>query len=919
VATDAFNPHYWARNHVMRRRMVVAVLLSVAGASVLAAAVRIAGPDPPAADSAFVVPADAYHPAAWRTWRPVVATAGAMLLAAGLLLLCRSGSTSAARGALLLDWFLPFLRKPKKNAPPRRESLWIRAARRVVPRGWLSDPVTGKPGTVRRVLKRLGISWRSSPLRRVVQALCFVAFLWLFFYVCWPYDAQPATLGTVWRSWRPVAIDDSGAVVLACDDAQAPAPVLGDVVYVQDESRTLDDERYLGACRVEAAGPLALALRGAQELSADDLATLLALSPGPWKLVDAATQRDLGSTWQPGEPSGASVVVQAARPGEAALRPGMVLTAYDPSIEDPAEQRLVDFRVAEVARCGLLLLPQGDGARQRWETAAGRGSMWTLSQRDPTAWPAHYADNLAAKERVAAETFLILDPLVSISTALAAKAWVWSLVFAAVILLVGVLVPRGFCGYICPLGTLIDLFDWAVGRRITRFRVPDNGWWVHLKYYLLLGALVAALGGVLLTGFVAAIPIITRGMLYVLGPLHTASSRGWHNVPPLHAGHFLSLALFLGVLGLGLLRPRFWCKYVCPSGAVFSVGNLLRASQRHVESSCIHCNKCVEVCPFDAIKPDFTTRTTDCTLCQTCGGVCPTQAIKFVERWNGVQLKVLNDPPTGETRLGRRGFLSAAVGTTAATLGGLSLAGLTRAYGAGAAHSAGFLPVRPPGSVPEPQFLQLCIRCGECFKACPNDVLQPLAFQQGLEGLWTPHVVADWAGCESSCNACGQVCPTGAIRALPLEEKRVARMGLAVVNQQTCLPFAEREACQLCVDECHAAGYHAIEFTRVGTEVDERGRPLENTGFLAPVVLPERCVGCGLCQTRCYGINVAEKGLLRESAIVVLAGPGREDRILHGSYRALRQSRQEASAPQVEASGGEAYLPQHLQPHDGQQ
>ncbi len=77
----------------------------------------------------------------------------------------------------------------------------------------------------------------------------------------------------------------------------------------------------------------------------------------------------------------------------------------------------------------------------------------------------------------------------------------------------------------------------------------------------------------------------------------------------------------------------------------------------------------------------------------------------------------------------------------------------------------------------------MCIRCGECFKVCPNNVLQPEGFEQGLEGLWTPRVEANWAGCESSCNACGQVCPTGAIRALPMDEKRVARMGLAIVNR----------------------------------------------------------------------------------------------------------------------------------------
>ena len=103
-------------------------------------------------------------------------------------------------------------------------------------------------------------------------------------------------------------------------------------------------------------------------------------------------------------------------------------------------------------------------------------------------------------------------------------------------------------------------------------------------------------------------------------------------------------------------------------------------------------------------------------------------------------------------------------------------------------------------------------------------------------------------------------------------------MGLAIVNKQTCLPFAGREACQLCVDECVAAGYHAIEFTTVGTEVDKNGEPIEGSGFLAPVVLADKCVGCGLCQTRCYGINVAEKKLLAASAIIIEAGPGKEDR-----------------------------------------
>jgi ferredoxin len=530
-------------------------------------------------------------------------------------------------------------------------------------------------------------------------------------------------------------------------------------------------------------------------------------------------------------------------------------------------------------------------------------------------WPSHYADDLARKEKLAAEFFLVIDPLVSFSTALAARSWVWSLTSAAIILLVCVFIPRGFCGYLCPLGTVIDLFDWAVGKRVTRFRVADDGWWVHLKYYVLLGILVAAAGGVLISGVFAAIPVITRGLLFTLAPLQTGVLRGWHLVPPLNAGHFVSLALFAAVLGLGFLKPRFWCRYVCPSGAVFSLGNLFRVSERKVESSCIHCNKCVEICPFDAIKPDFTTRTTDCTLCQTCAGVCPTQAIKFVERWNLVQLKLPNDPPNHETALGRRGFLSASVGVAAGVAGGLGVAGATHVWGANLDDPNSWRPIRPPGSVPEQDFLQMCIRCGECFKACPNDVLQAVGFQQGLEGLWTPHVKADWAGCESSCNACTQVCPTGAIRSIPLAEKRVCRIGLAELNLQTCLPHAGKEACQLCVDECHHAGYHAIEFTRVHTESDAAGNPIEDSGYLAPVVLADKCVGCGLCQTRCYGINVADKHLLAESAIIIAAGAGKEDRVLSGSYIDLREqerTQREAEQKQIEPTAGDNYLPDFL-------
>ncbi len=520
-------------------------------------------------------------------------------------------------------------------------------------------------------------------------------------------------------------------------------------------------------------------------------------------------------------------------------------------------------------------------------------------------WPyglTHYAQGWLSREIIPAESFLNLDPLVSISTALAARTWVFSLIWAGVLLAACLVFPRGFCGYICPLGTLIDLFDWAIGRRITRLRIERDGWWINLKYYVLLGVLVSSVLGVLLSGFVAAIPVLTRGFQFLLAPVQMGGVKGWYLVPPMNAGHVFSIALFLLVLLLGLMRPRFWCRHVCPTGAVFSVFNALRVAERKVEHTCIDCEKCRQICPFDAINPaDFTTRTADCTLCQTCAGVCPTHAIKFVGRMDCGDAKPRGADATAPA-VSRRGLLAG------------TIAGAALATGIGRSRAIALPIVRPPGSVPEDAFQQLCIRCGECFKVCPNNVLQAVGFDHGLNNLWTPRVVADWSGCEPSCNLCGQVCPTAAIRPLPLDEKRAARMGLAVVNTKTCLPLAGREACQMCFDECSAAGYHAIEFHRTGVQVDNNGAPVEGSGFLSPVVLADKCVGCGLCQTRCHIINVKQKKLLALTAIEVVAGPGKEDRLSRGSYLALREAERRAAAQTAPTtqSGGDDYLPDFL-------
>lgn len=488
------------------------------------------------------------------------------------------------------------------------------------------------------------------------------------------------------------------------------------------------------------------------------------------------------------------------------------------------------------------------------------------------AWPyaTVFSENvLEDKEWLPVETFLWLDPLVGLSTSVAARQWNIALLGMAGILLLCLLSPRGFCGYICPLGTLIDGFDWLVGKRITRFRPKRPGGWVHLRYYLLTAVLVSASFGVLLSSYVAAIPVLTRGLLLTGGRLQLGLVKGWVQAGPMHGTAYLSVGLFACIFLLGLLGKRFWCRHLCPSGAVFSVFNLLRIGKRQVGPTCIDCGKCIESCPFDAIEEDYSTRALDCTFCQTCGGACPTHAIDFVMRWNREEQKESNDPSAVQRSMSRRGFVVsgiAGVGVATGMRTGLVDSSRSRAR-----------PLRPPGSAPEREFLDLCIRCGECFKVCPGPVLHPAPLEAGLEAMWTPVVVPSHAGCHQDCNSCTQVCPTRAIRPLSLQEKRRTKIGLAVIDTKTCLAHAGQQDCRLCFDECQAAGYHAIQMRKIKLELGDipegvfSDEELEAMGSIeAPFVDPDACTGCGLCEYRCHTAYIKQQQALSRSAVRIM-------------------------------------------------
>lgn len=164
--------------------------------------------------------------------------------------------------------------------------------------------------------------------------------------------------------------------------------------------------------------------------------------------------------------------------------------------------------------------------------------------------------------------------------------------------------------------------------------------------------------------------------------------------------------------------------------------------------------------------------------------------------------------------------------------------------------------VRPPGSVPEADFLARCVRCGECMKACPSGGLQPLWLQTGASGLFSPFLDPRSGPCAPDCTACGNVCPSRAILALPLQEKHWAKMGTAVVDQRRCLAWAEDKRCMVCQETCP---YGAISV-------------IPQPGHVAPVpvVRENWCYGCGYCECHCptitASIRVKAAGALRQQS-----------------------------------------------------
>ncbi|MFW2366374.1 MAG: 4Fe-4S dicluster domain-containing protein, partial [Desulforhopalus sp.] len=278
-------------------------------------------------------------------------------------------------------------------------------------------------------------------------------------------------------------------------------------------------------------------------------------------------------------------------------------------------------------------------------------------------------------------------------------------------------------------------------------------------------------------------------------------------------------------------------------GALLGVLSIFPLFRIHRDTNlCTDCDLCLTRCE-GACSPEGSLRLSECVVCMNCIDDCPENALSFSLPPR------MSTPVSPAPDINRRHFVFAGL---------IGLIGFPLIRSNGKINDANYSPlmIRPPGSVAETEFIQKCIKCAQCIRVCPTNVLQPTGLQEGgIEALWTPVLNFNIGHCQQKCSLCSYVCPTGAIREISVTEKLgfgkyiqdgPIRLGTAFINRSRCLPWANEIPCVVCQEVCPIAP-KAIQ-----TYDEEIKDAFGNLVTLnKPFIIPDLCTGCGICQKEC--------------------------------------------------------------------
>lgn len=426
-----------------------------------------------------------------------------------------------------------------------------------------------------------------------------------------------------------------------------------------------------------------------------------------------------------------------------------------------------------------------------------------------------------------------------------------------VILLLTLLMGRIYCSTICPLGILQDLISY-ISKKISHKRVFYKYQKGHpiWRYIFLTIMTIAMISG---TGFIVAwldpYSLAGRFFTYLAEPAVTLINNGSatvlesanlytlkHIALPHVSVTTLSITLLLAVI-IALMawkKGRFFCNTICPVGTglgLISEFSLLKI--RFNADNCTKCGKCAAVCKSECISiKEQKVDTSRCVTCFNCLSVCEDSAITIgIKKPVKDKPETTPQPATHHSNTSRRQML----------LTGLAIVAGTKLYAAVQNHKGGkgnshlaynkrdhF--ASPPGSGSVSRFNNKCTACSLCISACPTHVLQPAVTQYGLAGFMQPFMDYNTSYCNFDCHICGDICPTGAIIPLLLEEKQHIQLGKAIFLKQNCVVNTDGTNCGACAEHCPTKAVKMIPF---------KGE------LLIPDVDQSICIGCGACEYAC--------------------------------------------------------------------
>ncbi len=456
---------------------------------------------------------------------------------------------------------------------------------------------------------------------------------------------------------------------------------------------------------------------------------------------------------------------------------------------------------------------------------------------------------------------LEIDPLIALATGLATHTIYHGLLWSLLILVPTFFLGRFFCNWICPLGTLNQFVRWLCrspeGRRGDPPRRADGAAEQRkddspnryrnsqkAKYYILAALLVAAALGSLQVGLLDPIALIYRSFTAAVWPAVSMPVSGRFADTRLHQGAWLIGFLFFGLLAANLAYPRFFCRVLCPLGAL--LGLLSRWAWWRIERDpgrCRGCDRCRLHCE-GACDPQARLRAAECLMCFNCIEDCPEGALRFA-------FLPQRDGEIAGPDLARRKVVLAGVA-------GLVFYPLVRTTGRATRDFSSQL-IRPPGALEELEFLERCVKCEQCARVCPTNVIQPAWFAGGLEGLWSPVLNFRVGHCQLHCTACGYACPTGAIQQLSVARKLglgefaaagPVRLGSAHLDLGRCLPYSAGIPCQVCEEVCPTSP-KAIRAVPLGDLPGLLRAGASPPELKVPRVDLSLCIGCGICERHC--------------------------------------------------------------------